>query len=297
MGSRFTAGTDVEFFLNDETGFVSAIKFIEGGKHSPISLPCGGNVTYDNVAFEVATPVAENEDIFIEVIKKTLIESHKYLPKNVKLHSAVSTEFPEKELDHEEARLFGCDPDFDAWGLRINEVPEDAPQKPFRCVGGHLHVGFVENSGNDFLNDPFGKIMAVKAMDIVLGVPLTLLYNNKGTINRRHLYGKAGCHRPTNYGVEYRALSNSWVFSPNTVRLVYQLAGEALRLVREDKLNKLIDKLGQKEIQRVINESDVNEAFNMWNTVLVKELNENILNLFNQCKNRGTIDIYNEWEI
>ena len=294
----FTVGTDAEFFLKDASNeFVSAIPYIKNGKHSPKVLPSGGNVTHDNVALEFATPVANDENEFIEVVGKTMRESITDLPKGIVLDTSASVDFPKSELDHEEARVFGCDPDFDAWELIINEVPFEACDGQFRSVGGHLHIGHVEGVGNDFLLEPMGKVFTVKALDVMLGIPMTIMDNNNASIARRDLYGKAGCHRPTNYGVEYRSMSNFWLFSPKLVQVVHKLADDALASIRNGSAIKLVEKIGEKEIQRVINQGDKEAAKNLWSDLISKEVSKDSKKIFTALSRRKRFNIYKEWSL
>lgn len=291
----FTVGTDTEFFLEREGRLISAIDLIKAGKHYPQPLASGGNITHDNVAMEYATPVANDEESFVKAIKDTMKESLALLPTGVTLNTKASADFPEEELDHEEARMFGCDPDFDAWAIAINAPPPNAAYAPFRCVGGHLHIGYVENSGNEFLLDGMGKIDFVKVLDVLLGIPFVILDSSQETINRRKLYGKAGCHRPTYYGVEYRALSNFWTFSPVLVRLVYSLAAQAINLYKEGSVQQLIETLGSKEIQRVINKGDKKKALAVWSKHIAPLLPVEVVSKFEQAMNKKEYDLYQEW--
>ena len=293
--SEISVGTDTEFFLNDANGnLVSAIRYINGGKYNPVALPSGGGVTYDNVCMEFATPVAFSKEEFIAAVGKTMSEAVGMLPEGVVPVQLASADFPPSELEHEEARRFGCDPDFDAWRVAMNEVPEGAQDRTFRSAGGHLHVGYMANSDNDFLLDPWGKIMAVKALDIVLGIPMTLIDTHESAIARRQLYGKAGCHRATDYGVEYRSMSNFWVSSPVLVNLVYDMAREAMRLVRENKLDELIAAITEEEVVRIINTGDVSAAQAVWTNVLSGVLSPEVVAQFNAAAAR-TFDIKKEW--
>lgn len=292
----FSVGTDTELFLQtDEGSLVSATKFIEGSKHKPTLLPSGGNVTHDNVALEYATPPVVGSDEFVEAVKTTMAESIVGLPKGVSLFLDASVDFPEDELDDEKCRVFGCDPDFDAWELKMNEVPAAAAYNPFRSCGGHLHIGYIEGSGNDFLNDDYGKVTLIKALDIVAGIPSVILDSSDASTARRKLYGKAGCHRPTDYGVEYRTLSNYWTRSPQLVRLVHSMAEDALSLVRGGNLEALSDNLTEKEIIRVINTGDVKTASKLWDSTIKKEVSKGTLSLFNACKKVNVSDIYSSW--
>jgi hypothetical protein len=57
-----------------------------------------------------------------------------------------------------------------------------------------------------------------RLMDRYVGVPS--LGWDKDQI-RRKTYGKAGNCRVKEYGVEYRALSNAWLFEPTIMRYVF----------------------------------------------------------------------------
>lgn len=291
-------GTDTEFFLKTQEGeLVSATEFIEGSKHKPTILSNGGNVTHDNVAFEFATPPVIGVNEFVDAVKTTLEESLKHLPEGIKLFLGASVDFPEDALQDERCREFGCSTDYDAWELRANQVDADASHRPFRSCGGHLHIGYIEGSGNDFLNDPFGKVAVVKALDIVAGVPSVIMDGSAASIERRKLYGKAGCHRPTDYGVEYRVLGNFWTVSPLRVKMVHSMAVDALSLVREERLETISNALTEAEIVRVINEGDLEAATKMWKNVIRKELSSTTCELFDACVEEGVGDIYSSWDI
>ena len=131
--------------------------------------------------------------------------------------SAIS--FPEQELNDPRAFVFGCDPDFSAWTGRANPRPA-AKDKALRSAGGHVHIGCSH------LN--IDIISVVKACDLFLGVPSILMDN--GT-ERRKLYGKAGAFRPKQYGVEYRTLSNFWIFEDKYVAWVHDGVSRALEAV------------------------------------------------------------------
>ena len=65
----------------------------------------------------------------------------------------------------------------------------------------------------------------IKAMDLFLGVPSVLMDNG---IDRKKLYGKAGAFRSKPYGVEYRTLSNFWIFKPELIDWVWRNCERAL---------------------------------------------------------------------
>ena len=55
-------------------------------------------------------------------------------------------------------------------------------------------------------------------MDLFLGVPSILLDTDT---ERRKMYGKAGCFRFTEFGVEYRVLSNFWTTSLENIKWLF----------------------------------------------------------------------------
>jgi hypothetical protein len=48
-------------------------------------------------------------------------------------------------------------------------------------------------------------------------------------ILRKKLYGKAGAFRPKSYGVEYRTLSNFWIFEEKYIDWVYSAVESSLQ--------------------------------------------------------------------
>jgi len=290
---RYTIGTDPEFFLKRHGKFISAIPFIGneevGTKYNPLPLTTikGGSLQRDNVALEFASPPAKTKEEFVENIRACLREINAYIPKDTTLEAVPSARFTASELKHPEAKQFGCDPDFDAWRVQQNERPEcDDPR--FRSCGGHIHVGGLDDEGNpikdmEFLLKFEGKINLVKAMDIMVGIPATILDNSKEAVARRKLYGKAGCHRITEYGVEYRTLSNFWLKTPELVMLIYSLTGDAIKLVKSGLLDDLINTISAEEIIRVINAGDASAAMKLMTAHLVQFMSQESIELFKMC--------------
>lgn len=260
MVKRSTIGCDPEFFLIDPKGsLVSAIGIVPGTKEEPHTLPNGGGLQVDNVALEFSTPIAKDGRTLVEILQATFKDVKEALPEGYSIVARPSAIFSDDQLDHPEAHRFGCEPDFDAWELEVNEKPEH-PNANFRSCGGHIHVGHVPGDGNEFLHDPYGKVEVVKTMDLLHGIISTILDNSPEAIERRKLYGGAGCHRPTNYGVEYRVLSNFWMKSPQLVMLMDSLTQDALALVRDGKHSAIIELIGGDKIKAVINEGKVDDA-------------------------------------
>lgn len=294
-----TIGTDPEFFLREKaTGkYKSAIPFIKGTKDKPDVMSCGAGLQRDNVALEFASPPVKEEKDFVKSIKSAFMNIMKKIPEGLELTAIPSATFDEDQLDHPEALMFGCDPDFDAY------VPAENPaaycdDKTFRSCGGHIHLGYVEDSGNDFLLDPWGKINTILAMDAVHGVISVALDNSKEAIERRKLYGKAGCHRDPSYGVEYRTLSNFWLKSPELVMLIYRLSDDVLKLMRENKAKDLIETIGREKLQAVINNGDVKKANNIINNIIRPVLSAESIEMLDICLEKcDKYEFVKEWEL
>lgn len=291
MTRKITIGTDPEYFIRNKktNGLVSAIPYIKGGKHDPVPLPSGGNVQSDNVAVEFATKPAKTTEEFIANLKATLTETIEVLPDGHDLAVLPSAKFHPMELAHPKAQEFGCMPDYCAWALAENDTPSH-PDPTFRSCGGHIHIGCIDEEGNlthedaKFLLEDMGKVMMVRGMDLFHGIISTILDSSEAAIERRKLYGKAGCHRPCpQYGVEYRALSNYWTKSPMLTMLMSSLADVVVDLIVDGKLNDVIEEVGAEDIQRIINTGNADDAESVLNKVLKNYLNEDAAFYLEEC--------------
>lgn len=249
-------GADPELFLETEaTGAVrSAIERVGGSKRDPLPLGRDGFfVQEDNVAAEFNIPPARDVDQFVESIvwaKQRIADN--VAPMGLRLRIAASAVFPDYELLDPKALSFGCDPDFNAWTGKMNPRPH-AVDKNLRSCGGHIHVGLMEPS----VKTKFTSRDFVRAMDLYLGVPSVLMDDD---LHRRQLYGKAGAHRITPYGFEYRTLSNFWIKTPSLSRWAYEQTIRAYEWVLSYKDREMLDHLFNAigtEIQKCIDESDV----------------------------------------
>jgi hypothetical protein len=222
---KFTIGADPEIFVQDAHSLRSIIGKVGGTKLAPLPLALGDGyaVQEDNVAMEFNIPPAGTKEQFIHSISSTVNflsamvrDMHGFTVCNL---SAAS--FPDRELANEQAWIFGCDPDFNAWTGGMNPRPH-SEDKNLRSCGGHVHIG-IENATKDM------TVRAIKACDLYMGVPSVLMDMGE---KRKQLYGKAGAFRFKPFGVEYRTLSNFWVFNNNLIDWVYDNTSRALDAVQ-----------------------------------------------------------------
>ena len=246
----FKIGADPELFLEDATdALVSAIGKFGGHKYEPKPMGIGEGfaVQEDNVAVEYNIPPATTAKEFRENILKAmqyLNEQAKRYELHFSLKSAAS--FPEEQLKHPQALEFGCDPDFNAWTNKVNPRPK-CNDKTLRSAGGHIHIGY------EFPN-LLAKVNLIKYLDLFLAVPSVLL--DEGT-RRRELYGEPGAFRPTPYGVEYRVLSNFWIFKPELIDWVYNNTWDAMESWKEKEIPM---RKYQSDIIRTVKTSDHKRA-------------------------------------
>lgn len=261
----FTIGADPEVALIDTMSgkLKSAIGLIRGTKHEPEFFDDGSNIQHDNVAAEFAIAPMKTQSEFVGAIRTSLAHILNALPTSIKITKCAAVDYPPEELDNEEARQFGCDPDFNAWNMGMpfmSDEEDNRAEGTLRSFGGHLHVGYVEGSGNDFLLDYSGKLLTIQVMDYIIGLKSLFLDKTEGADRRRQLYGKAGSFRPTDYGVEYRVLSNFWIFEESLIKMMYNFVDLSLRIVREGLSEELFSLVPKQSVSRVIDSGDVELA-------------------------------------
>lgn len=222
MKVKFTIGADPEVFVRD-TDVRSIIGKIGGTKSNPRELPLGEGfaVQEDNVALEFNVPPSFSKKQFVERITMAtgFLESAIKDMHGLTFDKRSAISFPDSELDDPAALAFGCEPDYNAWTKQRNPRPS-CSDKNLRSCGGHIHIGFKGLDPHE----------VVKACDLFLSVPAQLM--DKGEL-RKQLYGKAGAFRLTDYGVEYRPLSNFWIFQTKTIEWAYNNVERALKAVHE----------------------------------------------------------------
>jgi len=216
-------GSDPEAFLRDSQGrLVSAIGVIPGTKTNPHKTEHGA-IQVDNILAEFNSKPAFSKDEFITNHNLIITELSDILkPLDLRLDFVASALADQSLLSEPSAREAGCDPDFNAWTMEVNE-PADYTNNDYRGAGGHVHISF--NQAEEEGDNNEHRIKMVKALDLVLGVPSVL--HDKDT-TRRLYYGKAGSYRPKykNYadpydGIEYRTLSNFWLNSEKLMGMVW----------------------------------------------------------------------------
>ncbi len=293
MEGCFVAGADPELMLVSPAGeLTSAIPLINGTKKEPLPVN-GGAVQRDNVMAEFNVNPSGTLEEFTDNMRQVLGELAKMVSPN-RLTVRASGHYPAAELEHDEARIFGCDPDFNSWTMRMNLFDNTKAMESLRSAGGHWHVGYKDET-KEMLEDPYGKAEVIKMLDIFQGVPGILLDKDETAPLRRSLYGKAGAHRPKPYGVEYRALGNFWVNSPALVDLMYRLSDVAVRLCGEGESGTIVKEADPRRVIKAINTSDVSLAKEIVEGVLRRYLEKDLFT--NILTEVPSLDLYKTWQI
>ena len=287
--TKLLVGTDPEMMLRDtRTGLLkSAIGVIQGNKEKKVDLGNGCKAFPDNVNVEVNPSPAGDERALVSTIQNCLLSLSKAVyPYEIELRA--SGEYPKAECEHPDAKVFGCEPEFDAYELNIVQAPTCTTT--FRSAGGHIHLGYEEEAypllapteDNDGMDRAWGRVWVIRMMDLFMGIPSLWMDQDPTSAARRKLYGNAGTHRPKDYGVEYRPTGNFWLRSPSMVRLVYQLSKFTVDFVAAKKHLELWEDndtcrlYKPEELKKAINNSDKKLGSKFLNGLVKKHLPTNL---------------------
>lgn len=130
--SNVTIGADPELFIiNEKTKrVVSSIGLIPGEKGNPFvadDMPNGFGMETDNIVAEFNIPPATNTTAFInniEYMKAYLDKFVKSKNPNLGILCAASKAVDKSQLNSPQAKLFGCDVDYNAYTEEANPKPE-----------------------------------------------------------------------------------------------------------------------------------------------------------------------------
>lgn len=209
-----TVGADPEIFLGVGGKFVCAHGMIPGTKAEPFPVKRGA-VQVDGVAVEFNIDPASSYKEFNSNLLTVQREMRKLLPGATQFLRKVTVPIDRTKIP-EEALVIGCTSDIDAYSGEANDTPPS--ESNFRSVGGHVHIGGFFEAGEREVSKYLKSLVLCRLLDKNLGV-YSLLWDRD--TERRKLYGKAGACRLKPFGVEYRTLSNAWLFKPQLVKFVY----------------------------------------------------------------------------
>ncbi len=222
-----TIGCDPELFLRHKgtMKLVSAHGLIPGTKYAPHKIR-SGTLQVDGMAAEIGIDPAETSNTFTDRVIDVVNQLRETLPDYDLVFDPIA-KFDNDvwEATPPEAKMLGCEPDYDAYTGAVNPQPQRL--STMCTAAGHLHLGWTEGMTEDvegFDQHVEACRMIIKQLDYFVGVPG--LYCDSDT-ERRKLYGKAGAMRVKPYGVEYRTPSNFWLKDYRTMEWIHKAAKNA----------------------------------------------------------------------
>lgn len=256
--AKFSFGSDPEMFISNSGDMKSAISLLPK-KENAEEDENGNSFYYDNVLAEMAIKPADSLDEGLTNTRNALISLASLINPN-KFIIKASENFPSRELNCPEARIAGCNPEWDVYSLQVNEPPKNLIasvdgylqfKNSFRSAGGHIHLG------SERLLNPIEMFHVIKMMDLFIAIPSIFLDKDPSSKDRRKVYGKAGSHRMPEYGLEYRVLGNFWLSSPELFSLIYNLTDFTLDFVEQEEVYRFwsVD-------ESVLDSEDPSQAFN-----------------------------------
>jgi hypothetical protein len=220
-------GSDPEIFLESGDGtLLPAFAFLPS-KYEPLKTPEEGqNYYWDGfqAEFNIVPSTEINECLkSVRFGLKSLLKAGQAIDPTARLSTKTVVETPLDMLRTlpPEFVEFGCMPSYNAYG--ISGISLDGINCPHRFAGGHIHFGI---SKSDAAMDAIPQI--VRALDAILGVTCVSLFENFDNPIRRQYYGLAGEHRLPPHGLEYRPLSDAWLFNPKVASMVLEFARKIL---------------------------------------------------------------------
>lgn len=252
MLDKITIGSDPELFIwNKRTNkVVSSIGIIPGEKgdaYVPEGFREGFGLQIDNILGEFNIPPVTTREEFISCIEimKDYIHDHvSKIDPDLTIKCSASELVDEDQLQSDEAKLFGCSPDYNVYTRSANDAPEGA-RTNLRTTGCHIHIGYPKPSISR-------SEQLIKYMDMYLGIPSVI---KDPDVRRRELYGKAGCFRLTSYGVEYRVISGVFIKDKEHMGFVWDQTQKAIKAWIEN-----APLLNASSAVSIINSGDVEEA-------------------------------------
>jgi hypothetical protein len=218
--SRITIGADPECFIvvrdnhNGDTPY-PIVGMLGGTKDNPLVIADGYAVVEDNVMAEFNIPPTNSVEEFIKSNKfmlSIIIQMVRGYNPLFELDFSPALRFEEHFLQSEQAKEFGCLPDFSAY-TNLKKQPSAEEAGTLRTAGGHIHIGW--EGPKDF------KVQQAvcRAFDLMVVLPFMLIEPDN---ERRELYGAPGSMRPKSYGVECRSLSCFWLSSDYLMGWVFE---------------------------------------------------------------------------
>ncbi len=209
-------GADPEFFFEQNGAIIGSEKILA---NNPIK-----GLIIDGVQAEMNPPAANSIKGLESNIKAifTRLQAKLNDIKDVQVSFKSFVDVPRAELDSlsDSSRVLGCKPSLNVY--MIPPMAVDAKTYTKRSTGGHYHFGLSHPIYNPAIGVDERKRL-IPILDMILGNTCVLIDRDPNQAERRQVYGRPGEYRLTEYGLEYRTLSNFWLQHPGLMHFVMEL--------------------------------------------------------------------------
>lgn len=250
-----SSGWDPEIFVVDEKKeLIPAFSFLPNKNHGVKTGIGNSTAYYDGFQAEFTTHPVGCHGHGVDYLRlglKTVWDEAQKVNKKARLSLQSVFRIPQGIMRkaNPEFVALGCKPSLNAYGT-APLVVEDPYLLPYRVAGGHIH----------FATRVIDLPKTIKTMDLMLGIPTVAMFADIDNPIRREFYGRAGEHRVTGYGFEYRTLSNAWLCAPEVTHLVMDMARRSVGVSRIKQDPWEMMGIASEKIQEIINYCDVKAA-------------------------------------
>lgn len=276
-------GCDPEFFFKKGNKIIGAEKVLPAD--GLINDNSNGKVIIDGVQAELNPLENPCREVLANRISRCLCDVRDIMKKKkVKADFSQTVKISKKEMDSlsEKSKQFGCSPSNNMYNKDASVGVKDASIYMSRSAGGHVHIGMPD--GVDIYSETYKVFKKeperlVQMLDIIVGNTMVMIDRDKGNIERRKTYGRAGEYRLPSHGLEYRTLSNFWLTNYTLMSFVMSMTRLAVSVVCYSKKHetsiedRILNSVNMEDIAKAINENDFDLAktnFDKIKTILVE---------------------------
>ena len=164
-------------------------------------------------------------------------------------------------------RKSGCRCDYCAYTMDANTPILNYETHLFVWCGFHIHI--QHNKMSSTTKKHFGDLMSLARecmmLDLCVAIPQLLITNDLVWLKRRRKhYGRAGCYRTPDHGLEYRTLGGDTLSSPAMVSFVLGMTRLAHALIINEHADGILQQFDMHQVIHAINNCDRVEALKVW---------------------------------
>lgn len=279
---KFDLGSDPEFFYKKDGNIVGAETILPAKGYGTRS----GLVIIDGVQAEL-NPSSDNcRESHLFRVAELIEEAHRRRPDGVELCFDTTVDISKEEMEKlaPMSQGFGCTPSQNIYG-KIPMVKDPSTYYK-RSAGGHIHLGLERHA--EMVADEFGFHLPtgkkhfpkedyptiVRLLDILVGNTCVLLDRDEGNVERRKNYGRAGEYRTPAHGLEYRTLSNFWLYNYTMGHFVLGMCRFAVTCYLNGRADEIIKLVNEQDVVRAINENNFELAMDNFKKLYALFANE-----------------------